>query len=97
MSKTPEYTRKAIAAYQAKHDNLTVRLPKGTKDRIKLLTGKSCNTYIADLVLGDLDRLESFTDQDEPGNDLEDDPVGAALRRIAEKEAREKQEKPTGL
>ena len=59
MAKTPEYTKKAIQNYNNKFDRIAVNLPKGTKDRIKVLTGKSCNAYVSELVVKDLDSLES--------------------------------------
>lgn len=58
MAKTPEYTKKAIQNYNNKFDRIAVNLPKGTKDRIKALTGKSCNAYVSELVVKDLDSLE---------------------------------------
>ena len=59
MAKTPEYTKKAIQNYNNKFDRIAVNLPKGTKDRIKVLTGKSCNAYVSELVVKDLDSLEN--------------------------------------
>lgn len=59
MAKTPEYTKKAIQNYNNKFDRIAVNLPKGTKERIKELTGKSCNAYISELVTKDLDNLEN--------------------------------------
>ena len=59
MAKTPEYTKKAIQNYNNKFDRIAVNLPKGTKDRIKALTGKSCNAYVSELDVKDLDSLES--------------------------------------
>lgn len=59
MAKTPEYTKKAIQNYNNKFDRIAVNLPKGTKDRIKALTGKSCNAYVSELVVKDLDSLEN--------------------------------------
>ena len=59
MGKTPEYTKKAINNYNSKFDRIAVNLPIGTKDKIKELTGKSCNAYISALVLADLDRMEN--------------------------------------
>ena len=56
---TPQYTKDAINRYNAKFDRLAVNLPKGTKERIKTLTGKSGNAYICELVLDDLERLEN--------------------------------------
>ena len=58
MGITPEYTKKAINKYNSKFDRIAVNLPIGTKERIKELTGKSCNAYISELVLNSLERLE---------------------------------------
>ena len=58
MGVTPEYTKKAINKYNSKFDRIAVNLPIGTKERIKELTGKSCNAYISDLVLSELEQLE---------------------------------------
>lgn len=59
MGKTPEYTKKAINKYNAKFDRIAVNLPQGTKDKIKALTGKSCNAFISDLVLKELEKIEN--------------------------------------
>lgn len=56
----PEYTKRAIQNYNAKFDRIAVNLPKGTKDKIKELTGLSCNKYISDLVIKDLERMENI-------------------------------------
>lgn len=61
MGKTPEYTKNAINNYNAKFDRIAVNLPKGTKEKIKELTGKSCNAYISALVIENLEQLESKT------------------------------------
>lgn len=66
MVKTPEYTRNAINKYNSKFDRIAVNLPIGTKDKIKELTGKSCNAYISALVLADLDQLENGWPVKEP-------------------------------
>lgn len=58
-SKTPEYTKRAIQKYNDKFDRIAVNLPKGTKDRIKELTGVSCNKFISELVIEELHRMES--------------------------------------
>ena len=58
MAKTPENTKKAIQNYNNKFDRVAVNLPKGTKEKIKELTGKSCNAYISELVINDLENLE---------------------------------------
>ena len=57
--KTPEYTRRAIQKYMAEKDKATVVFPKGTKDRIKELTGESINSFVNRLVLAELERLEN--------------------------------------
>ena len=49
-----------------KYDRVSVVLPDKTKDRIKELTGKSCNAYISALVLADLDRLENGGSVEKP-------------------------------
>lgn len=49
-----------------KYDRVSVVLPDKTKDRIKELTGKSCNAYISALVLADLDRLENGESVEKP-------------------------------
>ena len=59
MAKVPEYTRRAIEKYNKKFDHATLNLPKGTKDKIKSLTGMSCNAYISQLVIRDLEALEN--------------------------------------
>ena len=44
--KTPDYIIRAQKNYQAKHDNISVVLPLGTKDRIRSLSGESVNAFI---------------------------------------------------
>ena len=66
MGVTPEYTKKAINKYNSKFDRIAVNLPIGTKERIKELTGKSCNAYISDLVLSELERLERGKSSEPP-------------------------------
>lgn len=66
MGVTPEYTKKAINKYNSKFDRIAVNLPIGTKERIKELTGKSCNAYISDLVLAELERLERDKSSEPP-------------------------------
>ena len=55
---TPEYTKKAIQRYNEKFDRVAVNLPKGTKEKIKELTGLSCNRYISELVIENIRLLE---------------------------------------
>ena len=66
MGVTPEYTKKAINKYNSKFDRIAVNLPIGTKERIKELTGKSCNAYISELVLAELERLERRKSSEPP-------------------------------
>ena len=66
MGVTPEYTKKAINKYNSKFDRIAVNLPIGTKERIKEITGKSCNAYISELVLAELDRLERSRSSEPP-------------------------------
>lgn len=74
MGKVPEYNLRAINKYNAKFDRIAVNLPKGTKERIKELTGKSCNAYLSELALADLDRLEVKAWQPGPTEQAEDKP-----------------------
>jgi len=60
MGKVPAYNLRAINKYNAKFDRVAVNLPIGSKEKIKKLTGKSCNAYISELVLKDLERLENL-------------------------------------
>ena len=61
----PEYTekqkeqrRKAVATYMITVDRVNCQFPLGTKDRIKKLTGKSCNAFIKETVLNELNKIE---------------------------------------
>ena len=88
MAKTPSYTRDAIKRYESKFDRKAVNLPKGTSERIKQLTGKSCNAYIVGLVMADLERLEEEAGKSEEIMNAE--PVDNAqieedLRKLAAK------------
>lgn len=57
-NKTPGYTRAAIDRYNAKYDRITVNFPKGTKEKIKELTGKTAGGFAVDCVLKELEKLE---------------------------------------
>ncbi len=59
MSKTPEYTKKAIANYQQKFDRVTLNLPKGTKERVKAATTESLTNIVCRLLDAELQRLEN--------------------------------------
>lgn len=71
MGKTPEYTRTAIAKYQAGKDRFNLLMDAGTKDRIKALYGDdvSITAYIKKLVADDLDKAEAANEQQQKGTD----------------------------
>ena len=75
MAKTPEYTKNAIQKYNNKFDRIAVNLPKGTKERIKELTGKSCNAYISELIIKDLETLKG-KEAEPSGSQQEEKPEG---------------------
>lgn len=88
MAKTADYTLNAVKKYNEKFDRKAVNLPKGTAERIKKLTGKSCNAYIVGLVMADLERLEEEAGKSEEIMNAE--PVDNAqieedLRKLAAK------------
>lgn len=75
MAETPEYTKRAIKNYNNKFDRVAVNLPKGSKEKIKQLTGgQSCNAFINVLVREKLEDLEAANEQQQKdadqGNDL---------------------------
>ena len=74
MGNTPEYTKRAINNYNAKFDRIAVNMPKGTKEKIKELTGQSCNAFISALVLAELERLEAPTAPTNDGDNSEECP-----------------------
>lgn len=53
-----EQRRKSVANYTKTVDRVNCLLPLGTKERISDLTGKSCNAFIKECVLKELDKLE---------------------------------------
>ena len=61
----PEYTKRAINKYNSKWDRIAINLPIGYKDKIRGITGKSCNAYISELVIKDIERMERETDRNE--------------------------------
>ena len=58
-NKTPDYTRKAINKYNEKFDRITVNFPKGTKEKIKELTGKTAGGFAVECVINELEKLEN--------------------------------------
>ena len=59
MSKTPDYTKKAISNYREKFDVMQIRLPKGTRDRIKALTEESHNDFIVKAIIEKIESMEN--------------------------------------
>lgn len=57
-TKTPDYTRRAIANYQLKFDRVNINLEKGLKDRIKAATGESLNACVNRLIKEEIARKE---------------------------------------
>jgi len=52
--KTKDYVRRATNNYRAKFDQVSLQLPKGTKDYIRENAKQPVNVYIKELVLKDL-------------------------------------------
>lgn len=56
--KQKEQRRKAVNEFMKTVDRVNCQFPKGTKERIKNLTGKSCNAFIKETVVKELDKIE---------------------------------------
>jgi hypothetical protein len=56
MGKTPDYTKKAVDNYRSKFDIVQLRLPKGTKEKIKnhLKNNENISDYINRLIIQDI-------------------------------------------
>lgn len=95
MAKTPEYTKNAIQKYNNKFDRIAVNLPKGTKERIKELTGKSCNAYISELIIKDLETLKgkeaepSGSQQEEKPEEERPEPQNIDIQALYKEYGRE--------
>lgn len=63
MKKTPDYTRRAIDTYNSKFDRITVNFPKGTKERIKELTGQTAGGFAVNCVIEKLEQIEKEQEQ----------------------------------
>ena len=50
--------RKAVADFMKTVDRVNCQFHLGTKDRIKNLTGKSCNAFIKETIIKELDKIE---------------------------------------
>lgn len=60
--KVPEYTRRAQERYAQKFDNVSVKLPKGTAEKIRE-TGESVNAFINRLVAAELEKITGTVDK----------------------------------
>ena len=59
--KTPDYTIRAVKAYQKNFDRLSVLLPAGTKNRIKdILTASGYDSISAFAVAAIMEKLEAL-------------------------------------
>lgn len=56
--KQKEQRRKAVNNYMQTVDRVNCLFPLGTKDRIKKLTGMSCNSFIKETIIKELDKIE---------------------------------------
>lgn len=50
--------RKAVSDFMKTVDRVNCQLPLGTKERIKELTGMSCNAFIKGTIIKELDKIE---------------------------------------
>lgn len=50
--------RKAVSDFMKTVDRVNCQLPLGTKERIKELTGMSCNAFIKETIVKELDKIE---------------------------------------
>jgi len=62
-SKLPDYTLRAIASYQEKHDKIIFMAPLGLKDRIKKIVQdsedyKTLSAFCVSAIMEKLERLE---------------------------------------
>lgn len=58
--KTKTSTRAAIKKYNEKFERMTVRMPKGTRERIKSVTNESYNAYVNRLIFEDLEKVQNI-------------------------------------
>lgn len=56
--KQKEQRRKAVAKFMEKVDRVNCQFPLGTKERIKKLTGMSCNAFIKKTIVEELEKIE---------------------------------------
>lgn len=58
IEKRKERHREAVSKYAKKVERINVIVPPGTKKRIIKVTDKSCNAFIREMVLAELNKLE---------------------------------------
>lgn len=58
-NKTKNSTRAAVSRYDEKFERMTVRMTKGTMERIKTVTNESYNAYVNRLILEDLEKVQN--------------------------------------
>lgn len=71
MGITPDYTKKATKNYINKFDSVTIRLPKGSKAKIELLTGLSVNKFVNIAVAEKLEAIEQERDHQDGNGEQE--------------------------
>lgn len=59
---TPDYIKRAQKQYNSKFDLIQLRLPKGTKDKIKAITKDSIAGYCVKCILGTIENTVGFPD-----------------------------------
>lgn len=59
--KQKKQRREAVARHSKKIDRVNCQFPLGTKERIKKLTGKSCNAFIKETVIAELNKIEKIS------------------------------------
>lgn len=53
-----EKRRQAVKRHEMNVDRVNCRLPLGTKERIRKITGMSCDAFIKQVVVQELERIE---------------------------------------
>lgn len=87
---TPQYIKDAQNNYNAKFDLIQIRLPKGTKERIKKITDSSMANFCLDAVMETIEsyeaaeRYENEEDQEEIETDTPDEPMHPAPVKYAD-------------
>ncbi len=83
---TPDYIKRAQNTYNAKFDLVQLKLPKGTKERIKALIGEngSISTYCVRCVLDALENVGAARNPDASAPDTE--PKNAAEKEFTVEE-----------